>query len=366
MNTKIKTNICIIIFGICIVLTLKISGQDIHFSQFNETPSLMNPALTGQTHVLKAHVIYRDQWRSVTVPYKTVGASVELKLKASNWDKVGNHATKTYKKSFSRNALGLSFFSDKAGDGNMGTTQANLSYATYIPVSSKSSLSMGLQASVVQRKVDYSKFLWNDQYGAGGYDNTLDPGETFTNGTFIYPDFGAGLLYSYGFNEKAIGANNQFKMDIGVAMYHLATPKQKYLSQTSERLLAKYVVHGKFLIGIKNTKFSLAPSYFYALQGSTQELVAGSMFRYNFKEDSKYTGYVKGSTFSLGAFYRNKDAFIAKMMLEFGQYAIGCSYDVNTSGLTKVSTSRGGFEIFLRFVTPSPYLYQKKEKSQFN
>lgn len=363
---KIKSKICIIIFGMSILLSLKISAQDIHFSLFDENPSLLNPALTGQTHVIKASAIYRDQWRSVTVPYKTFGASIEMKLKASNWDKVGNHATKTYKKSFSRNALGLSFYSDKAGDGNMGTTQANLSYATFIPMSDKGSLSLGLQASVVQRKIDYTKLLWNDQYGANGYDNTLDAGETFTDGNFIYPDFGAGMLYSYGYNEKAIGANNQFKMDIGVSMYHLNTAKQQYLADTKERLLAKYVIHGKFLIGIRNTNFSLAPSYFYALQGSTQEFVAGSMFRYNFKEDSKYTGYVKGSTFSIGAYYRNKDAFIAKAMLEFGQYAIGCSYDVNTSKLTKVSTSRGGFEIYLRFVTPSPYLYQKKDKAKFN
>ena len=133
----IKTKICIVIFGISILLFPKIFAQDIHFSQFNENPSLVNPALTGQSHVLKASVIYRDQWRSVTVPYKTFGASIEMKLKASNWDKQGDHATMKFKKSFSRNALGISFFSDKAGDGNMGTTQANLSYATFIPVSEK-------------------------------------------------------------------------------------------------------------------------------------------------------------------------------------------------------------------------------------
>ncbi|MCX6296687.1 MAG: PorP/SprF family type IX secretion system membrane protein [Bacteroidetes bacterium] len=361
-----RNKICIVIFGISSLLFLKVKAQDIHFSEFNENPSLVNPALTGQTHIIKASVIYRDQWRSVTVPYKTFGASVEMKLKASNWDKVGDHATLKYKKAFGRTAAGLSFFSDKAGDGNMGTSQANLSFASFIPVSSKGSLSLGLQASVVQRKVDYTKLLWNDQYGSAGYDNTMDPGETFTTGNFIYPDFAAGILYSYGFNEKAIGANNQFKMDVGFSMYHLNTPKQKYLAETSERLLAKYIVHGKFLIGIKNTNLSIVPSYIFQLQGSTKEFIAGSMFRYNLKEDSKYTGYVKGATISLGAFYRNKDAMIACAQIEFSQYAIGCSYDINTSGLTKASTSRGGFEIFLKFVTPSPYLYQNKNKAKFN
>jgi type IX secretion system PorP/SprF family membrane protein len=364
---KTVTNkICIVIFGISFLLVLNLKAQDIHFSQFNENPSLVNPALTGQTHVIKASAIYRDQWRSITVPYKTFGASFEMKLKASNWEKQGNHATLKYKKAFSRTAAGISFFSDKAGDGSMGTTQANLSFASFIPVSSKSSLSVGLQASIVQRKIDYSKLLWNDQYGSNGYDNTLDAGETFNDGNFIYPDFAAGLLYSYGYNEKAIGANDQFKFDIGVSMYHLNTAKQKYLVETNERLLARYAVHGKFLIGIRNTNFSLAPSYIFQLQGSTKEFIAGSMLRYNFKEDSKYTGYVKGATFSLGAFYRNKDAMIASAQLEFGQYAIGCSYDINTSGLTKVSTARGGIEFFLKFVTPSPYLYQKRAKAKFN
>jgi hypothetical protein len=84
------------------------------------------------------------------------------------------------------------------------------------------------------------------------------------------------------------------------------------------------------------------------------------------KENSHYTGNVKGSTLSLGAFYRNKDAMIAALQLEFGQYALGFSYDINTSGLTKVSTYRGGFEVFIKFMTPSPYLYQKKTAVMFN
>jgi hypothetical protein len=101
-------------------------AQDLHFSQYMQTPSLVNPALTGASTVVRASVIYKDQWRSVTVPYKTYGASFEMKFKASNWEKADKFKTKTYKQSFSRMAGGLSFFRDKAGDGNMGSTQVNL------------------------------------------------------------------------------------------------------------------------------------------------------------------------------------------------------------------------------------------------
>ena len=56
-------------------------AQDLHFSQFNQQPSLVNPALTGATAPLRASLVYRDQWRSVTSPYTTIGASFETRFK---------------------------------------------------------------------------------------------------------------------------------------------------------------------------------------------------------------------------------------------------------------------------------------------
>jgi type IX secretion system PorP/SprF family membrane protein len=140
----------ILVFAFFMFISTFSFAQDIHFSQYNNTPALVNPALTGTANVLRASVIYKDQWKGVTVPYKTFGAMFEMKFKASNWEKVDQNLTKTYKKSFSRLAGGLSFFSDKAGDGNMSTSQVNLSLASFVPVSAKSSLSVGLQASMVQ------------------------------------------------------------------------------------------------------------------------------------------------------------------------------------------------------------------------
>ena len=90
------------------------------------------------------------------------------------------------------------------------------------------------------------------------------------------------------------------------------------------------------------------------------------MFKYYSKEDSKYTGIVKQSSFALGAAYRNLDALILSAVVESGQYAIGFSYDLNVSKLITASTGRGGPEIFLRFVTPNPFLYQMRSKSKYN
>ncbi len=342
-------------------------SQDLHFSQYNQTPSLVNPALTGASAVFRASVIYKDQWRSVTVPYKTYGASVEMKFKASNWQKNQPFTlTRFYKKSFSRLAGGLSFYSDKAGDGNMGSNQVNLSLATFIPINKNSSLSAGLQASIVQRHVDFAKLSFPNQYnGSGGYNNTVNSGENYTAQNFIYPDFGGGLLWTYGYNEKSIAANTEFKANVGVAMFHFNQPALKYLANTNDRLNAKYVIHGDFLIGIKNTNVAFAPSYMISLQDPSTEIVAGTLVKYYIKDDSKYTGYIKRSAFSLGAFYRNKDAMILSAMVEYEQYAIGFSYDLNTSKLTTASTGRGGPEIFIRIVTPNPFLFQTN-RARFN
>jgi hypothetical protein len=65
------------------------------------------------------------------------------------------------------------------------------------------------------------------------------------------------------------------------------------------------------------------------------------------------------ASLAVGLFYRNKDALIAKLMLEKSNWAAGVAYDINTSSLTPVSKGRGGFEIFIRFLTPSPFNQSK-------
>jgi type IX secretion system PorP/SprF family membrane protein len=347
-----------------IILPMMIFGstlfaQDLHFSQYSQTPSLLNPALTGSTYVLRASVIYKEQWRSVTVPFKTYGASFDMKLKASNWEKADKFKTKTYKKSFSRMAAGLSFYRDKAGDGNMGSTQVNFSLATFVPTSKFSSLSLGLQASMIQQSVDVSKLVFPNQYGANGYDNSINSGENVAFSNFVYADFAGGINWSYGYNDKTIGANNEKRANIGLSVYHFNQPKLKYLDESFERVSPKYNFHADMLYGVRNTNVAIIPAFFATYQNTSLEMIESLMIKYYFKEDSKYTGIIKRSGLGLGIAYRNLDAVILQALLEYENYAVGVSYDLNTSQLTQATTGRGGPEIFVRFVTPNPFLYQK-------
>jgi hypothetical protein len=67
-------------------------GQDLNFSQFYEQPLLRNPALGGIFDCnFRVKSVFRNQWQSVTVPYRTGGLSAEMKFpgNAGSWHNVG-------------------------------------------------------------------------------------------------------------------------------------------------------------------------------------------------------------------------------------------------------------------------------------
>lgn len=341
-----------------LVASVGITAQDMHFSNYNENPALVNPALTGVASNYRFGLIYKDQWRAVTVPYQTYGGYFDMRLKLNAWEKVNDHLTEIYKKAFRKLAAGLSFYSDRAGDGAMSNTRGDLSISTRVETAQYSFIAAGLQFGIVQRKVDFSKFIWPDQFVGTGYNTAVDPGESFNSSNFIHFDMAGGLLWAYDRGERGIRTNNELKADAGLAYYHITKPKQKWLNSSDERLLPKAVIHGKCLFGIKNSTLSLYPSFLVQFQGPSKEIMFGSLLRYKFKDDSKFTGYIKATHMGFGAHYRNRDALIVSGFMEFGTYSFGMSYDVNTSGLHPVTNYRGGFEVFLRFSGVTPFIYQ--------
>lgn len=337
-------------------------AQDLHFSQFNENPSLLNPALAGAADPVKAALTYKDQWRSVSAPYKTFGATIETRFNQSNWEQVDKFRSMTFKqKSTSRLAMGFSAYNATAGDGKMGLTQGNLSLATFIPISKKSFFSVGLMGSLSQRRVDQSQLIFPNQYNGTGYDQNVASRENFSNTNFSYADVSAGALWSYASEERRLNANKQIKARLGFAAYHLNQPKQNFLN-SDNKLYRRYVFHGDFLSSFSGSQLAIAPSFIAQFQGSAQEIQVGAMLKYFTNGDSKYTGIVKRNVLGAGVYYRNKDAVIVALLLEWQEtYAVGLSYDLNVSRLVAASSARGGFEITLRYTKPKPYLYENKQ-----
>lgn len=317
-------------------------AQDIHFSQLTETPLLLNPAQTAMSHKVMAILNFKDQWKSVSnVPYRTFNFCADYAY--------------AKKPSGSHLGVGLNVFSDKAGDGAMGTTTGQLHLSGVLAANDKNLLSLGLFGGFGQRSLSYDKLYWDNQYDGSAYNAALPTGEPGTFGNHTYADFGAGLAWFYGEGHSTLSSKDALTFNAGFALHHINQPVYSFYGAGEQKLPMKFVAHGNADIGLKNKNLVLQPSYIVMLQGGHREINAGMMFKYVLQEASHYTGRKKPAAFVLGCYYRFSDAAVILTGYEFSNYRIGLSYDLNVSDLNTASKSKGGFEVSLRFMSPSPF-----------
>ncbi len=342
-NIQVIGNLKLKITFFAVLIAVSSFAQDVHFSQFRETPILLNPARTALDRDVRVILNYKDQWRSVASPYKTFAFSGEMALnKKKNKD---NYL-----------GLGIQVFSDKSGDSKMGITVASINLSGIIKTGENSKLGVGIMGGFGQRSVTYSALRWENQYVAGEYNAAAATGEPNGVASYTLPDAAAGIAWTYGKGEKYISANDGVRAVIGVGAHHFGFQKYSFYKQTGEKLFTKFVGHANVAIGLANSNMIISPGIMFSVQGPSKEIIAGSMFKYVLSESSKYTGNKKGSAIGIGLDYRVGDAAIGTLMYEFANYSVGVSYDVNVSQLKTVSSLRGGFEISLKFVSPNPFL----------
>lgn len=345
---------------------VSLRAQDMHFSQFNETPALVNPALTGSGD-LRASLNYRKQWKKVTTPFNTFGVSFETRTHTKKKkSEAGDFGSRANDKPKSFLGAGLSVFRDNAGDGKLSLTQINFSGAAFVPTGEKSYFSIGLQSGYGRRRVNGADFIFPNQYAEGGYDPGIESGEGFAGTRFGYLDLGAGAQWMYNNKDRGLSDRSEFKMHVGAAVYHLNSPRQKFINEGVESLPARLVVHADVLFSVPKTRLVAVPSLLFQRQGSNMEVVAGSLVKYKLNDNStKYTNYAKQTNLCAGIYYRTFDAVILQGLLEWQeQFAIGLSYDLNVSGLRPASRMRGATEIVLRYAPGDLSHYEKLEKKK--
>jgi type IX secretion system PorP/SprF family membrane protein len=318
-----------------------IHAQDIHFSQFNESPQSVNPALTGYFYGDHRFIMnYKDQWRFLSSPYRTFAFSYDMGVKKAT-SETGYLA------------LGAVVYNDKAGDLSLSTSQALLNIAYHLKVSDNQTFGAAISGGFGQKSLDMSNARWDDQYNpaTGQYDPNKPTDEINPFNSFLYPDLGFGLLYSIRSSDSYMTSNDGFRANAGLGVHHLNTPKLEFYSGSDTTKLATRIsFHGNALFGIPNTNFAINPGFLFSQQAKMQELIVGSNFRYTLRERSKYTGFIRDAYFNLGGFYRIKDAFVILTQIELDDFALGLSYDFNVSGLKTVSSLRGGLEVSLRYI----------------
>lgn len=303
-----------------IFLAGDLCAQDIHFSQYFSTPLTINPSYTGSfTGDYRAGLNYRQQWGSVTVPYKSFDFYGDVSFNK-------NFLHRNY---FS---AGLYLISDRAGDGNLSITKVMASGAYHLAFNDEKSsfLSFGVQAGYVQKSVNFSKFYFDNQWADAGFDLGLPTGENYTSQQTGYTDVNAGISYAY------TGSEN-FSFYTGFALYHLLRPNESFYGNTENKLGIRPSLNAGAVIKVSNQVY-VYPSMIFMSQKKAHELLAGGLISYELNTAASNQLFA-------GLYGRFGDAFIPTVGYQFEHWRAMLNYDVNTSALKAASGGKGAFEL---------------------
>lgn len=329
------------------VFFMDAQSQDVHFSQFSQTPQLINPAATGSfIGSFRGVLNYKTQWGGLGSPYKTYAASFDMPIAKGN-------GRKAYL------GVGGNFYKDAAGDANYGNFLGGLSVSGILPLSEYHSLSAGLQVGLGQFSAQLSNLTWGNQFNGETFDTEINSNELGSLSSKMYLDMGAGIYYKFQNTSRYFLGSELKSFNIGLAAYHINQPKQDFLNVTEEQLKMKMVAQFSGTFDISGSQVSFVPSMFYAQQLKYKEITAGMLLKIRFGSETRYTGLFKQSAILFGAHYRVGDAIIPQFYMQFSDFMFGVSYDYNISDLSDVTNGNGGFEISLKYVNKPKALQRK-------
>jgi len=316
-----KGKYCLLVGLLCIQCLVK--AQDIHFSQFFETPLLRNPALAGIfTGDYRIQMVYRDQWRSVTNGYKTGSFNGEYKLpigKADDFLTVGGQ---------------LLF--DRAGTAAL--TQISvlpvINYHKSLSGEKNRYLSLGFMGGVVNRNFDRSKITTDNTYN-GGTD-----GEPLATPNYTYLDGSVGMSYNSNLTQDP---NDNFYL--GVAYHHFTKPKNSFFRDPTVQLKPKLVASAAFRFGVTESSYITIQAD-QSIQEKYQETMGGVMYGMKIGPQLDNPNYVLHG----GLFLRWNDALIPVIKMDYSGFSFAFSYDVNISKLKPASMGQGGFEFSVSYI----------------
>jgi type IX secretion system PorP/SprF family membrane protein len=272
-------------------------AQDPTFTQFYSNPVYLNPALAGSSGCPRIALNYRNQWPQLTGNYITYAAAYD-----------------TYAKNLS-GGIGIMAMHDQQGQGTIQTSMIAGTYSYYLKVNRKFRIMFGGQAAYFQKSLDWSKLTFGDM---------IDPRRGFIYQTGDVPR-GNGSHGFFDVSAGMVGFTKNFYF--GAAAHHLNRPDESMILGDS-KLPIRVTGHMGATIklgqrGRYSSNTMLMPNIIYQYQNGFQQFNIGA--------------YLKYEAFTIGAWYRNRDAFIVSLGITTEKFRIGYSYDLTVSQLGGVT-----------------------------
>ena len=299
-----------------VMFAMTTQAQDLHFSQFFNSPLLTNPANTGflpdADYRLGAN--YRNQWSSVlSAPYKTTSLYGDAQL---------------FRDKLETGWLGIGgvILSDVAGTGSLRSTKVYGSLAYHQELGNSSLLSAGFNVGWANKRIDVSKLTFPDQFDGKFFENPITA-VVLTNTSASYLDIQAGMNYAY-FPQENVYIN------AGYSIQHVNRPKETFFDNNT--IPMRHIGFINAILKV-NDRVIINPNAYFTTQAKASELVFGLNGNYALTEDG-------GKQLVAGLYYRLGDAISPMVGLELNHVKFTFSYDVTMSSLNQFNGYRGASE----------------------
>jgi type IX secretion system PorP/SprF family membrane protein len=299
------------------------TAQDLHFSQWMNSPLITNPANTGfiPDADYRVGANYRNQWSSfLLMPYKSYSAWGDAQLFRdkieSGWLGVGGV-----------------LLQDVAGSGSLTSTKAYLSLAYHQMIGEAHLLSFGINAGWSGKRINTAALKFPDQFDGRFFDKSIPTSVVLDNPSINYADVQAGLNYAYFPTDKLY-------INAGFSIWHLNRPRESFFTSDvytyDPRIPYRY-------IGFVNSSFKTSPSLivspmaYFTSQAGVNEFLAGAQLQYDLTGDGE-------KQLLLGVYNRLGESLIPQVGFELNSIRFSFTYDATTSSLKSYNQSRGALE----------------------
>lgn len=315
------------ILGCCIILAaLRGHAQDLHFSQWFNSPLTTNPANTGfiPDADYRIGANYRNQYSPVmTVPYKTM----------SIWGDA-----QVFRNRIENGWMGLGgvILRDEAGSGTLTSTQLYGSAAYHQMVGYSSLITLGFNVGFVNKRINTTTLKFPDQFDGKFFNSQLPTSVVIDQPSTTYFDMQIGMNYAY-------FPTNKMYLNAGFSVQHINRARESFFSTDptgfDSRIPRRYI--GFVNASIKaSDQVIINPMGYYTSMANSSEAVLGINAQYNLKDDGDQQ--IIG-----GIYYRAGDAFIPMVGFIYKSIKLTFTYDVTTSALKHYDGGFGAYEFAL-------------------
>lgn len=316
-NISIMKNISLILIGFFI--SVAAISQDVRRTQVYSAPLKLNPALMGADNNLNVKLNYRSQWTGVDNGYSTAAFTFMSPIyKQGNGNKLD---------------IGVFAMNDQAGAFNHMEGILSVGYNLRLSESGHF-LSTAIYGGFNQKFLDTDGLTFDDQYEVGSYTASNPTSETVMNESVMYIDAGFGLMWFYQPMEPS--NVNAFA---GISAFHVNKPNESLIEENGE-LYTKYSTQAGIKLMPEGSKMSFIPNIIGTSQNGTYELASGLFTDYQISDDFKTR---------IGAWYRAQKSLAFMVGFEFAHIYVGYSYDLPSTGLSKLVTGANTHEVSLSY-----------------